>query len=50
LTADMIMAMGEEYNEDSLQAIIDEYDLGIDQNDYATYPKVADLIIKALEL
>lgn len=50
LTADMIMAMGEEYDEDSLQAIIDEYDLGIDQNDYATYPKVADLIIKALEL
>ena len=50
LTVDMITAMGEEDDEDGLQAIIDEYDLGIDQNDYATYPKVADLIIKALEL
>ena len=50
LTADMIMAMGEEDDEDGLQAIIDEYDLGIDQNDYATYPEVAEFIIEALEL
>ena len=50
LTVDMITAMGEEDDEDGLQAIIDEYDLGIDQNDYATYPEVAEFIIEALEL
>lgn len=50
LTADMITEMGENDDEEGLQAIIDEYKLDIDQDDYATYPEVAELVIEALEL
>jgi len=50
LTADMITEMGENDDEEGLQAIIDEYMLDIDQDDYATYPEVAELVIGALEL
>jgi len=50
LTADEIITMGEEDDEKGLQKIIDEYELGIDQDDYETYAEVADLIIEALEL
>lgn len=50
LTADMITEMGENDDEEGLQAIIDEYEIDIDQDDYATYSEVAELVIEALEL
>jgi hypothetical protein len=50
LTAKIVSKMGKLDNEAGLQEIIDEYELDIDQDDYATYPEVADLIIEALEL
>ena len=50
LTAEMITAMGAEDDEDGLQAIIDEYEIDLNQDDYETYPEVADEIIAALEL
>ena len=50
LTAEIVTAMGEEDDEDGLQVVIDEYSLDINQDDYATYPEVADLIIEQLEL
>ena len=50
LTAEDVTAMGEEDDEDGLQGIIDAYELDIDQDDYATYAEVADLIIEELEL
>jgi len=50
LTAEMVTAMGKEEDEDGLQAIIDEYEIDIDQDDYETYAEVADLIIAELAL
>jgi len=50
LTADDVTTMGETDDEKGLQAIIDEYELDIDQDAYVTYPEVAELIIEALEL
>jgi len=50
LTADEITAMGEADDESGLQEIINDYDLGINQDEYETYPEVAVLVIEALEL
>ena len=50
LTAEVVADMGDADDEDGLQVIIDEYDLGINQDDYETYAEVAVLIIEALEL
>jgi len=50
LTAEDVTAMGEEDDENGLQGIIDDYKIDINQDDYTTYPEVADLIIEALEL
>lgn len=50
LTAEMVEALGEDNDEDGLQMIIKEYELKIDQNEYETYPEVAELIIEELEL
>ena len=50
LTADDVTAMGKADDEDGLQAIIDEYEIDIVQDDYETYTEVATLIIEALEL
>jgi len=50
LTAEDVTAMGEADDEEALQTLIDEYDLGINQDDYATYAEVANLIIEALQL
>ena len=49
-TAKDVKAMGKAEDEDGLQEIIDEYDLDIDQDDYAEYTEVADEIISQLEL
>lgn len=50
LTAEIVTALGEDEDEDGLQAIIDEYELEIDQDEYETYPEVAAAIIEGLEL
>ena len=50
LTAKEVKALGRAEDETGLQAIIDDCKLGIDQDEYATYPEVADLIIEQLEL
>ena len=50
LTAKEVKALGKADDEAGLQAIIDDYELDIDQDEYETYPEVADLIIEALEL
>jgi len=50
LTADEVTAMGEADDESGLQEIINDYDLGINQDEYETYPEVAVLVIEALEL
>ena len=50
LTADGVKVLGQNEDEDALQAIIDEYELDINQDDYITYAEVADLIIEALSL
>ena len=50
LTAKDVKAMGKAEDEEGLQAIIDEYELDIDQDDYAEYTEVADEIISQLEL
>jgi len=50
LTADVVVAMGVADDEEELQAIIDDYDLDINQDDYETYAEVAELIIAELEL
>ena len=50
LTAKEVKALGRADDEAGLQAIIDDYELDIDQDEYETYPEVADLIIEALEL
>ena len=50
LTAKEVKALGKADDEAGLQAIIDDYELDIDQDEYETYPEVADLIIEQLEL
>ena len=50
LTAKEVKALGKADDEGGLQAIIDDYELDIDQDEYETYPEVADLIIEQLEL
>jgi hypothetical protein len=50
LTADDVTALGEADDEEGLQTIIDDYELDIDQDDYAEYTEVAELIIEELEL
>ena len=50
LTAKEVKALGKADDEAGLQAIINDYELDIDQDEYETYPEVADLIIEALEL
>lgn len=50
LTAEEVTTMGDEDDEGALQAIIKDYDLGIVQDDYVTYPEVAALVIEALQL
>lgn len=50
LTAKAVKALGKVDDEAGLQEIIDEYKLDIDQDEYATYPEVASLIIEALNL
>lgn len=50
VTTDEVIAMGEADDEKELQAIIDEYSLDIDQDEYETYPEVAKLIIEKLSL
>ena len=50
LTAEIVTAMGEADDEAGLQAIINDYDLDIVQDDYVTYPEVATHVIEALEL
>ena len=50
LSAADITAMGAEDDQAGLQAIIDENELDVDQDEYATYAEVADVIIKELSL
>jgi len=50
LTAADVTAMGAEDDEPGLQAIIDENELDIDQDAYATYAEVAVVIITELAL
>jgi len=50
LTAEEVADMGDGDDEKGLQEIINDHDLGIDQNDYVTYSEVANLVIEALEL
>lgn len=50
LTAEDITAMGYADDECGLQMVINDYDLGINQDDYATFPEVAGLIIEELGL
>jgi len=50
LTKDNVAAMGQADDEEGLQAIIDEYELDINQDDYETYPEVASTIIVELQL
>jgi len=50
LTAEEVADMGDNDDEDGLQAIIDDYELEIDQDEYETYAEVAELIIEGLEL
>ena len=50
LSAADVTALGAEDDEAGLQAIIDENELDVDQDEYATYAEVADVIIKELSL
>jgi len=50
LTAADVTAMGAEDDEAGLQAIIDENELDVDQDEYATYAEVAEVVIKELAL
>jgi len=50
LTADAVTAMGQADDEEALQAVIVEYKLDINQDEYATYPEVAKLVIEELTL
>ena len=50
LSAADVTAMGAEDDEAGLQAIIDENELDIDQDEYATYAEVAEVVITELAL